>query len=147
MTPTLILIHSLLRWAVILVMVSVTAAMALRYVKAAVWTASDRRSALLFTIVLDTQFLVGLVVYGVSPITRGAMKDMATAMHEPSVRYFVAEHPTMMLLSVLLAHAGSVFAKKALTDRAKFGRATAFFAASTALMLWGIPWFRLMAAH
>lgn len=146
MTPTLLLIHSLLRWAVLLVMVTVTLTMAFRYAKAAAWTATDRRAMLAFTILLDTQFLIGLVLYGVSPITRGAMKDMATAMHEPSVRFFVAEHPMIMLISVLLAHAGSVFAKKAPTDRIKFGRATAFFALSTALMLWGIPWFRLTAA-
>jgi hypothetical protein len=143
MTPTLLLIHSLLRWAVLLVMVAVTATMALRYAKAAAWTATDRRAALFFTILLDVQFLVGLVLYGVSPITRGAMQDMATAMREPSVRFFVAEHPMIMLFAVALAHAGSVFAKKAPTDRLKFGRATMFFALSTALVLWGIPWWRL----
>ncbi|MEI6813177.1 MAG: hypothetical protein WCL36_03265 [bacterium] len=145
MTPTLILLHSLLRWAVILIMVTVTATMAFRYAKASAWTGTDRVAALIFTIVLDTELLVGLVLYGVSPITRGAMKDMATAMHEPSVRFFVAEHPTIMVLAVLFAHLGSVFAKKAPTDRLKFGRATAFFAVSTGLVLWGIPWFRLMA--
>ncbi len=145
MTPTLILLHSLLRWAVILIMVTVTATMAFRYAKASAWTGTDRVAALIFTIVLDTELLVGLVLYGVSPITRGAMKDMATAMHEPSVRFFVAEHPTIMVLAVLFAHLGSVFAKKASTDRLKFGRATAFFAVSTGLVLWGIPWFRLMA--
>ncbi len=147
MTPTLILIHSLLRWAVLIVMITVTATMAFRYAKAATWTSTDRAAALAFTILLDTQLLVGFVLYGVSPITRGAMKDMATAMHEPSVRFFVVEHPTIMVLSVLFAHLGSVFAKKAPTDRVKFGRATAFFALSTALMLWGIPWFRLTAAQ
>ena len=145
MIPTLILLHSLLRWAVILIMVTVTATMAFRYAKASAWTGTDRVAALIFTIVLDTELLVGLVLYGVSPITRGAMKDMATAMHEPSVRFFVAEHPTIMVLAVLFAHLGSVFAKKAPTDRLKFGRATAFFAVSTGLVLWGIPWFRLMA--
>jgi len=145
MTPTLILLHSLLRWAVILIMVTVTATMAFRYAKASAWTGTDRVAALIVTIVLDTELLVGLVLYGVSPITRGAMKDMATAMHEPSVRFFVAEHPTIMVLAVLFAHLGSVFAKKAPTDRLKLGRATAFFAVSTGLVLWGIPWFRLMA--
>ena len=147
MTPTLLIVHSLLRWVVLIVMVSVTATMALRYAKGGPWAPADREAMLAFTILLDTQLLVGFVLYGVSPITRGAMKDMATAMHEPSVRFFVVEHPTIMVLSVLFAHLGSVFAKKAPTDRVKFGRATAFFALSTALMLWGIPWFRLTAAH
>jgi hypothetical protein len=147
MTQTLLIIHSLLRWLVLIVMVSVTATMALRYAKAAHWAPADRKAMLAFTILLDTQFLIGLVLYGVSPITRGAMHDMATAMHEPSVRFFVAEHPMIMVLSVLFAHAGSVFAKKAPSDRVKFGRAAGFFAVSTALMLWGIPWFRLTAGH
>lgn len=145
MTPALLLTHSLLRWAVVIVMLTVTATMAFRYAKAAPWTATDRRAALFLTILLDVELLLGLVLYGVSPITRGAMHDMAGAMREPSVRFFVAEHPMIMVLAVALAHAGSVFARKAPTDRLRFGRATAFFALATALVLWGIPWWRLAA--
>jgi hypothetical protein len=145
MTQYFVIAHSIFRWVVLLVAISVTGNMLWRYAKAAPWTGADRRAALIFTSVLDTQFLLGLVVYGVSPITREAMGHMADAMKSPSVRFFVAEHPMIMLLSLALAHAGSSIARKAPTDRLKFLRAGGFFTLATALMLWGIPWWRLTA--
>jgi hypothetical protein len=145
MAQYLIVAHSIFRWLVLLVALSVTGNMLWRYAKAAPWTGADRRAALIFTSVLDTQFLLGLIVYGVSPITREAMGHMADAMKSPSVRFFVAEHPVIMLFSLALAHAGSSIARKAPTDRLKFMRAAGFFAVSTALLLYGIPWWRLTA--
>ena len=145
MAHYLLLAHSIFRWVVVLLALSVTGNMLWRYARAAPWTGADRRAALIFTSALDTQFLLGLVVYGVSPITREAMGHMADAMKSPSVRFFVAEHPLIMLFSLALAHAGSSYARKAPTDRLKFLRAGSFFTLSTALILWGIPWWRLTA--
>jgi hypothetical protein len=143
MAQYLLLAHSILRWIVVLIAISVTGNMLWRYAKAAPWTGVDRRAALIFTIAFDTQFLLGVLVYAFSPMIRDAMGHMAQAMKDPSVRYFVAEHPTIMLLSLVFAHVGSVLARKAPTDRLKFGRAATYFGIATVLMLWGIPWFRL----
>jgi hypothetical protein len=68
---------------------------------------------------------------------------MATAMRTSDVRFFVAEHPAMMLVALALAHVGSIAARRAATDGAKFRRGALFFGLSMALMLWAIPWFRL----
>jgi hypothetical protein len=145
MTQYVLIAHSILRWVVLLIALSVTGNMLWRYAKAAPWTGADRGAARLFTTTLDIQFLLGIVVYAVSPITREAMGHMADAMKSPSVRFFVAEHPMIMLVSLGLAHAGSSIARKAPTDRLKFLRAGGFFTLATALMLWGIPWWRLAA--
>ena len=145
MTQYLLIAHSTFRWVVLLIAIAVTANMLWRYARAAPWTGADRRAALIFTSALDTQFLLGLIVYGVSPITREAMGHMADAMKSPSVRFFVAEHPIIMLVALALAHVGSSIARKAPTDRLKFLRAGSFFTLSTALILWGIPWWRLTA--
>ncbi len=144
MAQYLLIAHSVFRWLVLLIAFFVTGTMAWRYAKSASWTNADRRATVIFTSALDTQFLLGLILYGVSPITRAAMGHMADAMKSPSDRFFVVEHPVIMLLSIGLAHAGSVMARKAPTDRQKFMRAAGFFALSLALMLWGIPWSRLM---
>jgi hypothetical protein len=143
MAQTLIVAHSILRWLVLLIAFSVTGTMAWRYAKAAPWTGADRRAMLIYTSALDTQFLLGLILYGVSPITREAMGHMADAMKSPSTRFFVAEHPLIMIVALGLAHAGNVIARKAPTDRLKFMRATGFFALSLGAILWGIPWWRL----
>ena len=145
MAHYLLVAHSILRWLVVLIALSVAGNMWWRYAKAAPWTGADRRAALIFTSALDIQFLLGIIVYAVSPITREAMGHMADAMKSPTVRFFVAEHPMIMLFSLGLAHAGSSIARKAPTDRLKFLRAAGFFTLATGLMLWGIPWWRLTA--
>ena len=139
-------VHSLYRWLVLLLAIGVTAQMALRWAASKPWTEAARRAAVFLTVALDIQLLIGLILYGVSPVARQAMASMAVAMAEPKVRFLVVEHPVVMLLAVVLAHVGSVAARRAATDRAKFGRAAVFFGCSLGLLLWGIPWWRLQGA-
>jgi hypothetical protein len=143
MPETLLIVHSVVRWFLLLIGAAVVGKMALSYAKASPWTEADRKASLLFTVGMDVQFLLGIALYGVSPITRGAMGHMKEAMGSPSVRFFVAEHPMIMIFALVLAHAGAVIARKAPTDRLKFMRTTGFFALSLGLVLWGIPWWRL----
>jgi hypothetical protein len=94
---------------------------------------------LFLMIAIDVQFLIGIVVYGLSPITKGAMADMATAMKTAEVRKIAVEHPTMMLAALILVHVGNVASRKATTDRGRFGRAALFFGLALLLMFLGIP--------
>lgn len=136
-------VHSLYRWLVLVLAVGVTLQMALRWGASQPWTEAARRAAVFLTVALDIQLLIGVLLYAVSPLTREAMANMAGAMAEPRTRFMVAEHPVVMVLAVVLAHVGSVAARRASTDRARFGRAAAFLGCSTALLLWGIPWWRM----
>ena len=71
------------------------------------WTESDRRAAVLFTIALDVQLLLGISLFLVSPLIRRAMSDITVAMRTADVRVFVAEHPAIMLLALALGgHVG-----------------------------------------
>ena len=101
---------------------------------------------MLFTVALDVQLLVGIALYAVSPLVRGGLRDVTTAMRAPDVRVFMADHPAIMLVAVGLAHVGSVAAKRAPSDGAKFARGAVWFGLSLALILFGIPWFRLFAS-
>jgi hypothetical protein len=145
MPETLLIVHSIVRWFLLLIGAAIVGKMALSYAKASPWTDADRKASLLFTVGMDIQFLLGIALYAVSPITRGAMANMKEAMSSPSVRFFVAEHPMIMVFALALAHAGAVIARKAPTDRLKFMRASGFFGLSLGLVLWGIPWWRLAA--
>ena len=145
MHTALLLLHSWFRWVVLLAGLVALARMAVGWMKSLPWTPGDRRAGLLFTVALDIQLLFGVWLYAVSPLIRKAMSDMATAMRTPDVRFFVADHPATMLLALLLAHVGSVAARKAPTDGMKFRRGAVFFGLSLALILWAIPWFRLLS--
>jgi hypothetical protein len=143
MASTLLIIHSYLRWLVLAAGLVAVVKMANGYARQAAYEPSDARISRIFVGVFDLQFLVGLILYGVSPLTRGAMKDMSTAMTDPHVRFFVAEHPLLMFIALCVAHASVVFARKAPTHRAKFMRSALGFAFSLGLILAGIPWFRM----
>ena len=70
MYGTVLLLHSLLRWAVLLtgLLAAVRAIWGWRSRRP--WTLPDERAGLWFTISLDLQFLLGLLLYvALSPIT------------------------------------------------------------------------------
>jgi hypothetical protein len=143
MTPTLLVIHSYLRWLVLLAGLFAVAKLANGYTKQAVYGAADLRISRIFIGLLDLQFLLGLILYAVSPVTRDAMKDMTAAMQQPHVRFFVAEHPMLMFIALCVAHGASIWARKAPSDRVKFLRSSMGFALALGLVLAGIPWFRM----
>jgi hypothetical protein len=145
MTPALLLIHSYLRWLVLLAGLIAVVRMANGYTRQAVYGASDLRVSRIFIGALDVQFLLGLILYAVSPVTRDALKDMATSMKDPHVRFFVAEHPMMMFIALCVAHGSSIWARKSPSDRVKYLRSSMGFALALGLMLAGIPWFRMGA--
>jgi hypothetical protein len=101
MYPTALAVHSWLRWIVILL-----GAWAL--VEAATRRGQPAgRAGLLFTIALDLQLLLGVLLYAaLSPITQSAMADMAGAMRNATWRFWVVEHPALMALGVVFGHVG-----------------------------------------
>jgi hypothetical protein len=143
MTPTLLLVHSYLRWLVLAAGLFAIARMAKGYSSSSTYGPADRRYSAIFVGLFDLQFLVGLILYGVSPLTRGAMQNMATAMQDAHTRFFVAEHPIMMFVALCVAHGASIWSRRATVDRTKFMRASLGFSLALGLVLAGIPWFRM----
>lgn len=141
MYPAILILHSLLRWVVLglglwAVLRGLTGVLGPRP-----WTPADDRAGRWFTIVIDVQTLVGLLLYGVlSPITRTALTDMGAAMASRSLRFWAVEHLAMMLVAVALVHVGRARARKARFDEGKHKRATIFYALALAAMLVAIPW-------
>jgi len=134
-------LHSLLRWAVLL-----TGAIAwFRSIGGATakrpWTAKDDLWGMLFTISLDTQLLVGLVLYFVfSPFTKIAFQDFGGAMANPSLRFWAVEHITGMIIGIALAHVGRVKIRKAQGDARKHRLATIYFGLALVVVCASIPW-------
>jgi hypothetical protein len=132
-------LHSWLRWAVILLAV-LALVRAFAAARSGRWTPADNRAAMLFTMMLDVQFLVGLLLYFlVSPITKTALQHMDAAMRSSGLRYFAVEHPTAMLIALVLAHVGRARVRRA--PEAKKGRmALIFFAIALLVILGMTPW-------
>ena len=141
--PHLLAFHSLLRWIVL------AAAFAAIFVAFSGWSGSKpagtnlRKFSVIFVIAMDIAFLVGLLLFfGTSPITRGALANLADAMKQQEPRFFAVEHTVLMLLAVFCAHVGGVLSRKGRTDLMKYRGAAIAFTLSLLLMLSGIPWWR-----
>jgi hypothetical protein len=139
MYSAMLVLHSWLRWAVILLGVFAVIR-AIAATRSRRWTAADDRAAMLFTMAFDLQFLGGLLLYfALSPITKTALQHMDAAMRSSTLRFWAVEHPTAMLVALILAHVGRVLVRRA--PEAKKGRmALIFFAIALLLILGMTPW-------
>ena len=135
-----LLVHSWVRWAVLIAGVlallrALTGASSRRP-----WTAADDRAGLWFTIALDVQVLIGLYLYFVlSPFTAEALKDFGAAMRNSGLRFWAVEHSFGMLIGVVLAHVGRVRLRKAEPSR-RHVIAAIFFGIALVAILASIPW-------
>lgn len=145
MFSTLLVVHSLFRWLVLAVALYVVLRMATGLATGRAWEEDDRRAGVFFTIAMDVQLLLGIALFAISPTIRHGISDVAQAMKDSTVRFMLAEHPILMLLAVVFAHLGSVLSRRGPTDRVKFVRAAGGYSLAIALLLAGIPWWRLRA--
>jgi hypothetical protein len=107
------------------------------------WTATEDKATKAFTGMLDLQFLIGLSLYlFFSPLTRAAFGDMGSAMRDAPIRYFLVEHPTIMLVGIAFAHIGSVKVNSGASDAEMFQRASIWFGLALAAIVGFIPWAR-----
>ena len=134
-------LHSLLRWAVLVTGLvawfrSIGGSTAKRP-----WTAKDELWGFLFTISLDIQMLVGLVLYFIlSPFTKIAFQDFGGAMADSSLRYWAVEHIAGMIIGIALAHVGRVKIRKAANDARRHRLAIIFFGLALVAIFASIPW-------
>ena len=134
-------LHSILRWLILLAVLFalIRAATGLSFKRG--WMALDNRAGLWYTILLDLQVLVGIILYFfLSPTTRIALQNFGGAMGDTVMRFFAIEHILIMILAVVAAHIGRSAARKAPNAAAKHRRTLIWFALSLILVLAAIPW-------
>jgi hypothetical protein len=139
MYTAVLILHSWLRWLVLLFGVwAVWRAFAVPAVER--WSAADERAAKLFTIALDAQLLLGILVYvWLSPTIAAARHAFGAAMQQPQLRFWLVEHPVGMIAALVLAHIGRARIRRQLEPR-KRRVARIFFTISLLLVLASIPW-------
>lgn len=138
---TVLLLHSWLRWAVLLF----GAAALVRAVTGSAtrrpWLPLDDRIGLLFVISLDVQLLLGLLLYfALSPITQAAMTDFGEAMRQPAMRFWAVEHVFGMVVGAFLAHRGRARIRAIPDAGRKHKAAAVFIVLALVAILASIPW-------
>ncbi|MFB9077759.1 hypothetical protein ACFFLS_00400 [Flavobacterium procerum] len=97
--------------------------------------AKDRKIALFALIGTHTQFLIGIIIYFVSPSGFALLGNM-----QPEARLTSLEHPTINLIAIALITIGWSKHKKLINSEAKFKTFAIFYGLGLLLILSRIPW-------
>lgn len=141
---TLILgLHNIFRWAVIiLALIAIVNAFIGWFGKRA-WTEKDRKFGTYFTISMDVELLLGLLLYlFVSPAgwLQQVFSNFGGLMNSATGRFFGLEHIFFMFVAVILGHIGSARSRKVEGDVNKFRNAAIWFTLAFIIILLMIPW-------
>ena len=137
--------HNGFRWLVLIALVFAVLLAASGLVSKRIWSRTDNLSGLILVMIMDIQFLVGIVLYAfVSPITKAAFADFGAAMKNSDLRFYAVEHILLMIVALALVHIGRAKSKKNVAPLKKYRAATIFYGLALVLVLAAIPWDRAL---
>ena len=107
--------HSGFRYIVIVLIVAAIIGALAGWFGKKTYTNGNRKLNLFAMISAHTQFLLGIILYFLSPFVVFAK----TTMKDPMARYWTVEHITMMLFAIAIITIGHSRSKKAMVPEAK----------------------------
>ncbi|RNC80037.1 MAG: hypothetical protein ED557_12975 [Balneola sp.] len=132
--------HSIFRWLV-LISLLISIVLGIRgWVTKKKFDTVDNRFRHWTITLTHIQFLIGIILYPISPIIRYFFENFGDAVKISDIRFFGMEHPIMMILAVGLITFGSSSAKRNTDDLAKFKTMTIWFSIGLIIILVNIPW-------
>jgi hypothetical protein len=103
--------------------------------------AKDFRISLFTLIVSHIQLLIGIVLYFVSPYFDAFSEvGMGEVMKNSTLRLYLVEHPSTMIISIVLITIGYSKHKKKLSSAPKFKLLAIFYTIALLVLLSRIPW-------
>ncbi len=136
----LLVIHSAVRWLVLVAMLITIVRARYRSRKALPYTPTDNRLRVGTLAVVHLQAVLGMVLYGISPIIRYFYSAFGEAVHNRPVRFFGMEHSLVMTVSVIVVTIGSARAKRQTTDAGKHRAIWVWYGIALLLILSSVPW-------
>jgi hypothetical protein len=105
------------------------------FVKESKYTSADQKISLIALISFHVQFLLGLILYFISP----KVQFSKFMLQNNVLRFFTMEHAVMMLISVALVTIGYILAKRS-ADAKGHKQILIFFLIALFIVLMAIPW-------
>jgi hypothetical protein len=109
-------LHAIWRWVLLVAAVVVVLKALIGWLGKRPFTKLDDQLGLIFTMVVDIQVLLGLIIWLFGPL---GLRNLSQAMGNAALRFIVLEHPILMLIALAFAHVGRARSKQATDDVAK----------------------------
>ena len=130
-------LHSILRYAVLALMIFTVIKSVTGWLNKNAYTTGDAKLALIQMIFVQIQFVLGLVLY----FTEGwAAAPFKESMADAGARFWKIEHITGMIIAVALVEIGRIRTKKIDDDIKKHRNAAIFYGIALLIILNMIPW-------
>ena len=132
-------LHDWLRWIILLAGFGVSGHYIWGYTagfKRNIWT---KHTAVIYVSTLHLQLLLGIALYFfLSPWTSNPWPE--EWIRQAAFRLHILEHPTLMLLAVIIAQIGRSWSKRVSANQKMFGIGAIMYSLSLIILLLGIPW-------
>lgn len=132
-------LHSSLPYLLLPLLIIATVIFLIKWLSGGRFGKSDKLLGLLSMILAHLQFVVGLVLYFVSPIVKEALNSGALMKNE-TYRFYGVEHISIMLIAVIVLTIGYSRSKRKPLDKQRFKTLSMFYLIGVILMLSRIPW-------
>jgi len=142
MQTGLLHLHNLMRWIIlILLIVSIVKSYA-GWQQKKLFTPGDKKVWLFTMISAHVTLLIGLyqLFFGRYGIVSQGIPEGVGLMKDKFYRFFLIEHPTGMIIAIILITLGHGMAKKAVSDEIKFKKAFWYFTIALLVILITVPW-------
>ncbi|WP_234571069.1 cytochrome B [Rhodohalobacter sp. 614A] len=136
----LLILHSLLRWFVLISLIYTMYRMYKGWFSGDVFTTRDDKLRNITVIIAHTQLLVGIGLYALSPIIHNLFQNFGDAVKQSAVRFYGMEHSILMIIAIVLITIGSAKAKRLADDTKKFKTIAIWFTIGLLIILVSIPW-------
>lgn len=141
MYSTLQALHSYWAYLVFIILVIATVNAIYKLIAGKEFSAFDFRISLFTLIVSHIQLLIGIVLFFVNDYLSIIKESgMGTVMKNAGLRDKIIEHPTTMIIAVVLITVGYSKHKKKLTSKPKFKMLAMFYTLALLLVIAKIPW-------
>ena len=138
----LLLLHSLLRWAILILLLVAIVKSYSGMTAGKPFSAGDRKVGLFLMISAHTTLLVGLYLWFFGPwgVANIGNLGFGAVMKDRVLRYYAVEHTAGMLIAIVLITIGRGVAKKRIPDVVKYKRTFWFFLIALVIILATAPW-------
>ena len=123
----LLTLHSIWRWVLLAAACVVVVKALVGWLGRRPFTQLDSQLGLAYTITVDIQVLLGLLLWLFGPL---GLRTLSQSMGDAELRFIVLEHPILMLIGLALAHIGRTRSRKGESPVAQHRAAFIFYGLS-----------------
>ena len=142
MQTGLVHLHNLLRWVILILLIVSIIKSYTGWQQKKIFTPADKKIWLFTLIAAHTTLLIGLyqLFFGRYGIISKGIPDGVNVMKDKFYRFFLVEHPTGMVIAIILITLGYGMSKKNVSNEIKFKKAFWYFLIALIVILITVPW-------